>query len=68
VSVRSAAEWLFGNLRSVVAVVNSVLREVFDESAYARFLKRKGMPSSREAYAGFLRETEASRGRRPRCC
>jgi len=46
----------------------AVLREIFDESAYARFLVRRAVPSSTAAYAEFLRETEHTRARRPRCC
>ncbi len=46
----------------------AALREIFDEAAYARFLARTGQPSSRAAYAGFLRERAASQERRPRCC
>jgi hypothetical protein len=34
----------------------AALREIFDEAAYARFLERTAQPSSRAAYAGFLRE------------
>lgn len=44
------------------------LRELFDEAAYARFLARTAQPSSRAAYASFLRERAASHERRPRCC
>jgi hypothetical protein len=51
-----------------LAIVRETLQEIFEESAYARFLERRGIPSSREAYANFLRETESSRVRRPRCC
>jgi len=46
----------------------AALREIFDESAYAHFLERTGQPSSRAAYAGFLRERAATQERRPRCC
>jgi hypothetical protein len=46
----------------------AALREIFDEAAYARFLARTGQPSSRAAYAGFLRERAAAHERRPRCC
>ena len=45
-----------------------ILREVFDESAYARFLKRRGLASSRESYAEFWREREIVKARTPRCC
>jgi hypothetical protein len=48
--------------------LRSVLREIFDESAYARYLARRQVPTSPQAYADFLRETQAHRERRPRCC
>jgi len=46
----------------------SALREIFDESAYSRFLARERMRSSPAAYAAFWRERELSQQRRPRCC
>jgi hypothetical protein len=55
-------------LRKAINVVLAALREIFDESAYRRFLERKRMESSREAYAEFIREHELLRARRPRCC
>jgi hypothetical protein len=55
-------------LGRALAVMRSVLREIFDESAYARFLERNQVESSRAAYAGFLRECEKIRARRTRCC
>ena len=61
-------EFLPGRASRVLAVVGSILREIFDESAYARFLERNKMESSREAYVSFLRESEALRARRARCC
>ncbi len=51
-----------------LAVLVSALREIFDESAYARFLHRRQIAPSREAYAAFCRECEAAKARRPRCC
>lgn len=51
-----------------LAIASAILQEIFEESAYARFLERRGLASSREAYAAFLRESESSRVRRPRCC
>jgi hypothetical protein len=50
------------------SVVRLMLLEIFDESAYARFLKRRRIATSTQAYADFLRETQAHRERRPRCC
>jgi hypothetical protein len=60
-----------GFLRQVgraLGVMRSVLGEIFDESPYARFLERNKVESSRAAYASFLRESEALRARRARCC
>jgi hypothetical protein len=50
------------------SVLLSVLREIFDEAAYARFLERVGVTSSAEAYAAFRREFEEAKVRRPKCC
>ena len=44
------------------------LREIFDESAYERFLAGQGIASSRLSYAAFLREQEGLKARRPKCC
>lgn len=46
----------------------AALREIFDENGYARFLAQHGMTNSRESYALYLRETNLTRERRPRCC
>jgi hypothetical protein len=61
-----------GKLGSALSKVASTglatLREIFDESAYHRFLERRGLPSSIDAYAVFRKENEAAKSRRPRCC
>jgi hypothetical protein len=49
-------------------VIAGVLQEVFDESAYRRFLVRCNLASSAASYAAFCAEQEKSRARRPRCC
>jgi hypothetical protein len=46
----------------------AMLREIFDEAAYARFLSRAGIASSSAAYAAFQREKEEGCARRARCC
>jgi hypothetical protein len=51
-----------------LGVLMDVLREIFDESAYKRFLARAQVASSRAAYGDFLREAEVAQARRPRCC
>ncbi len=49
-------------------ILVAMLREIFDEAAYARFLGREGMASSSEAYSAFRREFEEAKMRRPKCC
>ena len=55
-------------IRRALAVIGAVLREIFDESAYARFLERRQLTTSPTAYAEFLAESRQQRERRPRCC
>jgi hypothetical protein len=55
-------------LRNAAQLFWAALREIFEESAYARFLEREQAPPSRRSYAAFLREQELSKARRPRCC
>jgi len=55
-------------LAEAMRLVAATLREIFDESAYARFLKRSHMTSSPAAYAAFWRERESSRAPRIKCC
>jgi hypothetical protein len=50
------------------AILVAALREIFDESAYSRFLAQHQAESGRSSYAAFLREQEAVKARRPRCC
>ena len=46
----------------------AVVREIFDESAYARFLSRTGNVRSAASYRQFLCDREAAVAGRPRCC
>ncbi len=55
-------------LRAFLSVLLAMLREIFDESAYARYLEQHQLSSSPQAYAGFRREYELVKARRPRCC
>ncbi len=55
-------------VRSGASVFFEMLREIFDEAAYARFLERNGVSRSRESYAAFARENGCRRERRARCC
>jgi hypothetical protein len=55
-------------LGELFGLIVAILREIFDESAYQRFLDRGQLQSSASAYAVFLRENELTQARRPRCC
>jgi aspartate/tyrosine/aromatic aminotransferase len=55
-------------IRQIAITLIATLREIFDESAYARFLTQQGMFSCPRAYAAFLREQESTKARRPKCC
>ena len=63
-----AIRLLAGQLKSCAQTFLAALREIFDESAYARFLSQRQLASSRAAYASFRREYELKKARRPRCC
>jgi hypothetical protein len=54
--------------KSGAQIFGAALREIFDESAYARFLSVRQLASSRAAYAAFRQEYEVTKARRPRCC
>jgi hypothetical protein len=49
-------------------ILMATLREIFDEAAYDRFLRRRQMSSSPGAYAAFRQEFEDTKMRRPKCC
>jgi hypothetical protein len=70
-----AAEGSLPSLRALWAKASrvrrltfAVLREIFDESAYTRFLDRHHLTPSRGSYAAFRREHEPAKTYRPRCC
>ncbi len=46
----------------------AVLREVFDEAPYERYLARTCSDRSKESYRSFLNERQAAMARKPRCC
>jgi hypothetical protein len=55
-------------IRKALSLLVAALREIFDESAYSRFLLAHRLPPGRGSYTAFLREQEGMRARRPRCC
>ena len=55
-------------LPQFAAILASLLQEIFDESAYHRFLERNQISSSTTAYAAFREENDGLKAQRPRCC
>jgi hypothetical protein len=55
-------------LHRVLRIILATLREIFDESAYERFLSRTHARRSVASYREFLRERESIVTRKPRCC
>ncbi len=49
-------------------ILLATLREIFDEAAYERFLKRTQTAPSAGAYSAFRDEFEEAKTRRPKCC
>jgi hypothetical protein len=52
----------------MILIVRATLREIFDESAYDRFLLRTNAGRSIASYRDFTRERDASMLKKPRCC
>ncbi|HMB83308.1 MAG TPA: hypothetical protein VKI40_04570 [Terriglobales bacterium] len=67
-SSRAKPGSLLSMLFHMASVSRAILREIFDESAYQRFLDRSRLESSPNAYATFQQETEQAKSQRPRCC
>jgi len=54
--------------RPLWSIVRAALREIFDESAYDRFLARTHSERSASSYRAFMRERENAMARKQRCC
>jgi hypothetical protein len=52
----------------IARTLRATLREIFDESAYDRFLLRTGASHSAESYRAFMRDRESTMAQKPRCC
>lgn len=68
IKLREIVSRMLDQITSFPPVFIAALREIFDESAYARFLDQRQLASSRAAYAAFRQEHEAAKARRPKCC
>jgi hypothetical protein len=51
-----------------IRTLRAALREIFDESAYDRFLLRTNAARSVASYREFTRERDAAMLKKPRCC
>jgi hypothetical protein len=67
-SSRAKRGGLASALSQMASLIQAILQEIFDESAYQRFLDRTRLQSSSNAYATFRKENEQAKSRRPRCC
>lgn len=63
-----ASRRIYVVLRSAVHVLKATLREIFDESAYDRFLARTYTERSATSYGAFMREREGAIAHKQRCC
>jgi len=52
----------------VIQTLRAVVREIFDESAYDRFLLRTHASRSVASYREFTRERDAAMLKKPKCC
>jgi hypothetical protein len=55
-------------LTRFLQILRASLREIFDESAYDRFLLRTKSPRSVASYRDFMGERDAAMLKKPRCC
>lgn len=67
-TVVSAARSSWARAKRLGAISLAVAREIFDESAYGRFLERHQLQPSQVSYAAFRKEHEHNKSVRPRCC
>lgn len=56
------------SIRRFGRLLREALAEIFEESAYTRFLQRRRLVPGTDSYAEFLRERENTMARKPRCC
>jgi len=63
-----ARDRVIGKTRAFFSTVRGVLREIFDESAYDRFLLRTNASRTAASYRAFTRERDAAMLKKPRCC
>ncbi|HXA85657.1 MAG TPA: CstA-like transporter-associated (seleno)protein [Candidatus Dormibacteraeota bacterium] len=55
-------------MNRVMQTIRATLREIFDESAYERYLLRTHASRSVASYRAFTLERDAAMLKKPRCC
>jgi hypothetical protein len=55
-------------LIKAIRILGATLHEIFDESAYDRFLSQTNATRSVPSYRAFTRERDAAMLKKPRCC
>jgi hypothetical protein len=59
---------VIGGMQHFLRILRATLREIFDENAYDRFLRRTDSARSVASYREFARERDSALNRKPRCC
>jgi hypothetical protein len=69
-AVKDKKTWALAseNFKKIMRTTRAALREIFDESAYDRFLLRTHAAPSVASYRDFMRERDAAMLKKPRCC
>ena len=69
-AVKDKSAWISAPtvLRNAGTILRSAFREIFDESAYDRFLINTNSIRSVASYRAFIRDRETAMARKPRCC
>jgi hypothetical protein len=49
-------------------LLRAIMQEIFDESAYQRFLRLNHLQASKASYAQFQSESAMTKSQKPRCC
>jgi hypothetical protein len=67
-AITTPVEQRSARFKGALQLLRATLAEIFDESAYQRFLTRSELNSSRASYAMFVKEQEIRKARQPKCC
>jgi hypothetical protein len=69
-AVRRKLEWALAPafLIKALRILGATLHEIFDESAYDRFLRLTNATRSAASYRAFTQERDAALLKKPRCC